>query len=272
MSHPTPVIEVSKLSLSMSGKALLNAVDFQIQKGERIAIIGANGAGKTTLLRCLLGILAPDHGEVKIHGNNITTLPRASVAQNIAYVPQSLSSEIHFCVQDFILMSRYSHSSIGSGPLPKNHDDLAIAQLMMQRTGIDHLAHRSLSTLSGGERQKAYIAAALTQQSSILLLDEPAAHLDPKQRESIQRLLGEISQTENLTIITVTHDLNWAAMHFDRIIGMSSGQLLYDATPSELITTENLQHLFGATWDIQAHPHSGSPMVIPTHHSHSRHD
>ena len=262
MKSATPAIRVSALSFSVGGQKLLDDIHFQIDLGERIAIIGANGAGKTTLLRCLLGLLKPDSGEVSIHGDNIIHLTRSQIARNISYVPQMLNAEIPFTVQDFILMSRYAHTSLNGSLIPKDKEGIDIAQAMMKQAGIEHLAQRNLSTLSGGERQKASIAAALTQQSPILLLDEPAAHLDPKQQDSIRHLLDQVSQSENRTIITVTHDLNWAAADFDRILSMKKGHLIHDSKPTELITSENLAEIFDAHWEVHPHPQTGNPMVI----------
>ena len=262
MKSATPAIRVNLLSLSLGGQQLLDNILFQIEPGERIAIIGANGAGKTTLLRCLLGLLKPDFGGVSINGENIINLTRSQIARNVSYVPQMLNSEIPFSVQDFILMSRYAHTSLNGSLIPKDKEGIDIAQAMMKQAGVEHLAQRSLSTLSGGERQKASIAAALTQQAPILLLDEPAAHLDPKQQDSIRHLLDQVSQSENRTIITVTHDLNWAAADFDRILSMTKGQLIHDSKPSELITSDNLLEIFDAHWEVHPHPQTGNPMII----------
>ncbi|MBT8043571.1 MAG: ABC transporter ATP-binding protein, partial [Verrucomicrobiae bacterium] len=140
------------------------------------------------------------------------------------------------------------------------------------RTGIQHLENQIMSTLSGGERQKVNIAAALAQQTPVLVLDEPSAHLDPRQRESIQQLLGEIGRKNKTTILTVTHDLNWAAMDFDRIIGMNEGRIIQDDKPSMFMTTENLERIFGAQWAVQSHPESGHPYILPTQHRSAKAD
>ena len=262
MKSSEPCLEVTQLSISMGSELLLDTVDLKIHEGERFAIIGANGAGKTTLLRCLLGLLQPDAGQINLYGKNIDTLTRGKIARNISYVPQVLNPEILFSVQDFIAMSRYSHSHGHHGLLATDDEGKEIAHTMMKRTGIQHLAHRSMSTLSGGERQKASIAAALTQQTPILILDEPAAHLDPKQQDSVQTLLDEIGRSNNHTIITVTHDLNWASSYFERLIGLKNGRVISDSSPQDAITTENLAKIFDAQWEILPHPHTGSPMVI----------
>jgi len=262
MSAPNPYLSVQQLSIRIDDELLLDAVDLTIKKGQKIAITGANGAGKTTLLRCLLGLLKPHSGKVLLEGSDIHSLARNTIARKIAYVPQGISSEIPFPVQDFLLMSRYSHSGLSQGFIPSDHDGEEVAQTMMMRTGITHLKHRLLNTLSGGERQKVCIAAALTQQAPILALDEPATHLDPKQQDSIQELLDEIHQSHEYTIITVTHDLNWAASHHDRLIGLKQGRIIADASPEEYMTTENLAAIFDTQWEIYPHPRTRKPMII----------
>jgi iron complex transport system ATP-binding protein len=259
-------IEINALSLSIGQRRLLDAVTLHAGAGERIAIVGPNGAGKTTLLRLLLGLIPSEKGRIKLGGTALTSLSRREIARLIGYVPQQLADDIPFTVLEFIMMNRYAHAQSG-GIIPRDRDGEKIARQSTERTGIQHLENQTMSTLSGGERQKVNIAAALAQQTPLLVLDEPSAHLDPKQRESIQRLLSEIGRKSNTTILTVTHDLNWAAMDFDRIIGMAHGRVIADDTPSRFMTAENLHSIFDADWTIQPHPQSGCPMVLPTHHT-----
>ncbi len=259
-------IHLQNLSFSIGAKRLLDNVSISVDQGERVVIVGPNGAGKTTLLRCLLGFITKTEGSVTLQEKPLPELSRQEIARMIGYVPQQLESDIPFTVLEFIMMSRYANAQVG-GILPKDPDGESIAKQATERTGIQHLENQSMSTLSGGERQKVNIAAALAQQTPILVLDEPSAHLDPKQRESIQQLLGEIGRKSGTTIITVTHDLNWAAMDFDRIIGMSHGRVITDAPPAEFMTTENLLQIFDAHWTVQTHPESGHPFILPTQHS-----
>jgi len=258
-------IHLQNLSLGIGAKCLLDDVSISIEQGERVAIVGPNGAGKTTLLRCLLGFITKAEGSVSLQGKLLAELSRQEIARMIGYVPQQLADDIPFTVLEFIVMSRYAHAQNG-GLIPKDPDGDQIARQATERTGIQHLENQSMSTLSGGERQKVNIAAALAQQTPILVLDEPSSHLDPKQRESIQQLLGEIGRKSETTIVTVTHDLNWAAMDFDRIIGMSHGRVIADAPPAEFMTSKILHQIFDATWTVQTHPESGLPMILPTQH------
>lgn len=260
-------IELQNLSLRTGNKQLLDSVSLTIQQGERVAIVGPNGAGKTTLLRCLLGFVSQMEGTVTLQGHPLTTLGRKEIARMIGYVPQQLGHDIPFTVREFITMSRYAHATHGT-ITPKDPESETIATQSMEHVGISHLAHQTMSTLSGGERQKANIAAALARQTPILVLDEPSAHLDPKQRESVQQLLGSLGKNRDLTLLCVTHDLNWAAMDFDRIIGMSGGKIIADAPPSAFLTTENLERIFNARWAVQTHPESGHPYLLPSRHTH----
>lgn len=251
MSGAPPDIDISGLSLVRGGRALLDGVDLKIRRGERVAIVGPNGAGKTTLLRCALGMVSGQRGEVKIGGRPVGELSRRAIAGKVAYLPQAAGGDIPFTVRDFVLMSRYAHAGTGGGE--------EAAQEAMRRVGVSHLANRTVATLSGGERQKVCLAGALTQQVPVLLLDEPAAHLDPKQRDSIEEVLAGL---ENRTLVTVTHDLNWAAMDFDRIIGMRCGKIVRDGAPGDLMTPENLKEVFETDWELYPHPESGVPVVI----------
>ena len=118
--------------------------------------------------------------------------------------------------------------------------------------------------MSGGERQKVSIAAALAQQTPTLILDEPSAHLDPKQRDIIHCLLAKITREQNISLIVITHDLNWASADFDRIIGMKAGQTMVDAQADAFMQQETLMDIFDADWLLHPHPESGRPMVLPS--------
>lgn len=257
--HPH-TIHASGLKLRIGSTQLLDNASLNAGSGQRLAIVGPNGAGKTTLIRCLLGLTHPQSGKITINGSAMARLSRVELARMISYVPQQLAERISFTATEFISMSRYAHP----GDITK--DDQAGFKAIEQAidlTGIRHLAHQSLSTMSGGERQKVSIAAALAQQSPVVILDEPSAHLDPKQRDIIHNLLIRISQERDLILIVVTHDLNWASSDFHRIIGMKHGKTLVDASPAEFMQKDNLLSIFDADWLLHPHPKSGRIMVLP---------
>jgi ABC-type cobalamin/Fe3+-siderophores transport system ATPase subunit len=256
-----PSININKLSLSIGKSRLLDEVSMTVGKGERVAIVGSNGAGKTTLLKCLLGLMKPDTGEIQIEGKEFKTYSRLDLARQLAYVPQLLEASVPFTVLDFVMMGRYAHEG---GWSLRDDEGLEIAEDALLHIGMESFAHRTISTLSGGERQKICIAAALAQQAPILVLDEPSAHLDPRQREEIHHILCEIGKKQGITILAVTHDLNWAAMDYDRMVGMSGGRVVFDGPPETFMTPENLRLVFGVDFSLYPHPETGKPMVIPS--------
>ncbi|MGJ8678536.1 MAG: ABC transporter ATP-binding protein [Akkermansiaceae bacterium] len=254
------IMEVKNLSYHIQRNHLLNDISLCIQGGESIALVGANGAGKTTLIKALLGLIKSPESTVFLQNRDIASLHRGDIAQLVSYVPQQLPDNISFTVIEFITMSRYSYAS-GTFASDRDDDGKQITQDVIQQLGIEHLAQQSMATLSGGECQKVNLAAALAQQTPIIVLDEPTAHLDPHQKNTIQGLLADLSGTK--TLISITHDLNWAATKFDRVLGMKHGQLLLDTAASDFITQENLQLLFENKWSIFPHPATGQALVFP---------
>ena len=268
-TDPTPIIQASDLNLRIGSTQLLDDASLAISTGERVAIVGPNGAGKTTLIRCLLGLTQPDSGHIEINGRALAELSHTELARQVSYVPQQLAERISFTAMEFISMSRYAYGGGGgrgggAGFKQADEEGMEATEQAIELTGIGHLRHQALSTMSGGERQKVSIAAALAQQTPTLILDEPSAHLDPKQRDIIHSLLAKITREQNISLIVITHDLNWASADFDRIIGMKAGQTMVDAQADAFMKKEALMEIFDADWLLHPHPESGRPMVLPS--------
>jgi iron complex transport system ATP-binding protein len=234
------IIQTESLALELNGVSILRDISLQILQGEYVSIIGPNGAGKSTLMRCLLGMY-PYQGSIQIKGNECSQITPKELAKTISYVPQTHDMEFPLPVFDFVMMGRYPYLS----PLAAaQRTDTDAVEHAMTVTGIHSFKDRLLRTLSGGERQKVYIAAALAQETPIILLDEPATFLDWKHQTEIMQLLKKINQKQNVTIVTVNHDLNSAAHWSDRIIALKDGSVLSQGTPSELIQPTPLKELF----------------------------
>ena len=268
-TDPTPIIQASDLNLRSGSTQLLDDASLAISTGERVAIVGPNGAGKTTLIRCLLGLTQPDSGRIEINSRALAELSHTELARQVSYVPQQLAERISFTAMEFISMSRYAYGGGGgrgarAGFKQADEEGMEATEQAIELTGIGHLRHQALSTMSGGERQKVSIAAALAQQTPTLILDEPSAHLDPKQRDIIHSLLAKITREQNISLIVITHDLNWASADFDRIIGMKAGQTMVDAQADAFMKKQTLMDIFDADWLLHPHPESGRPMVLPS--------
>jgi len=238
------IIQTINLSVALNGVSILKNISLDIAQGEYVSIIGPNGAGKTTLMRCLLGMYAYE-GSVRIDGAECSQADRRELAKTISYVPQTHDIEFPLTVWDFVMMGRYPYLS----PLvPAQKKDIEAVENALEITGTALFRDRLLRTLSGGERQKVYIAAALAQGTPLMLLDEPATFLDWKHQAEVMQLLKKINQEYGATIVAVNHDLNSAAHWSDRIVALKNGSVLLDGPAEEIIQPAPLNQLFETTF------------------------
>ena len=262
MSKSDPLICVEALCAGYdAGHPVLSGVGFEVCRGERVAVIGPNGSGKTTLIKCLGGLLRPFSGDVFLHGRRVTDYRVGDLARLVAYVPQPMGAGLPFRVRDFVMMGRYPHRSILAGVTSR---DIEAVHTAMALTGTEKFAERIHGTLSGGERQKVMIAAALAQETDVLLLDEPSAFLDPGHQHEIDGILLAVNRDRNATIISVTHDVNRAALMNTRIIALKDGRIVCDSPAREALTPAILLELYETTAFTQVpHPTTGVMMTLP---------
>jgi iron complex transport system ATP-binding protein len=254
------LVEVADFSICLGDRKILDAVSFDVRLGEAVAIVGPNGAGKTTLLKCLAGLLAGGSGRIRLEGRVLGEYSRKELARRISYVPQADSQPVPFTVEQFVLMGRYPYLSPFS---PVGAEDRRVAEEAMEQTGTIEFAARRLDTLSGGERQKVYLAAALAQGGQILLLDEPTTFLDYHHQEDICGLLRRTAKERGLTMVSVTHDVNRAALDADRIVALRAGKVAFLGTADEIMRPDVLEGIYGCQFELVDHPQSGMPMIVP---------
>ncbi len=256
----SPSIEVRGFSLELGGKRILRDVSLAAEPGDFISVIGPNGAGKTTLLKCLDRMLHGGTGTIAIKGKPLAAYRQRDLAKAISYVPQADGRSLPFTVMEFVLMGRYPHlspfSSIGE-------IDRQAARHALDLVGARAFAERGLGTLSGGERQKVFIAAALAQDAEILLLDEPTTFLDPKHQADIRGILRRLNREQGLTILATTHDINSAAMTSERVLALKEGSVAFCGTPHEMMTAGTLERIYGKPFVFVAHPQTGQQVVVP---------
>ncbi|MGD9419746.1 MAG: ABC transporter ATP-binding protein [Verrucomicrobiota bacterium JB025] len=252
-----PAIQISKLSLSLSGKAILRDVSLDVRAGEFVSIIGPNGAGKTSLVKCVSRIHQDWSGEVRINGRDLRHCSQKELARQLSYVPQAEGRRLPFTAFEFVLMGRYPHLSPFSSVTAA---DKELVREMMALAGVEGFADRSLESLSGGERQMVFIAAALAQGGSMLLLDEPASFLDYKHQMQVMELTGKLHRDQGLTIVCVSHDVNAACAQSDRVLAMKHGEVEFVGTPAEVLEEGRLEELYETTFDRIA----GDPLPFIT--------
>lgn len=234
-------VEVRNVSFSYGGDDVLHDVSFSAGPGELVALLGPNGAGKSTLFGCLLGYLRPREGQILLGGSDVWTLSGASIAREIAYIPQAAPLTYNYTVLDTVLMGVTHQIGIFSAP-KQEHTDKAMAAL--ECLGIAHLAHRGVMKISGGERQLTLLARALVQDAGVLVMDEPTASLDYGNSFRVMRRIQCLG-TQGYTVIFSTHEPNQAFRYANRVLALSDGGVLADGRPEEVLTGELLSALYG---------------------------
>ena len=254
------ILSVRKLSYSYGRSRVLDDLSLDVRAGEFLSIVGPNGAGKSTLLKCLNRILTGTTGTIAIRGRDLSTFSQRALAREIAYVPQAEGRFAEFTVFEFVLLSRYPHLSPFTTVSEANERAVWRA---LESTHTQKFAHRVHATLSGGERQKVFVAAALAQEAPILILDEATSSLDPRHQADILHVLKETNRQTGTTVLSVTHDINLAAAVSDRILAMKNGRSMFCGTPVEFMESRTLGEIYNTEFQFVSHPRSGVPLALP---------
>lgn len=225
-------IKVNSLSFHyLRETPVLKDISFEVHESDSWAIIGKNGSGKSTLLKCISGLLQPSAGSISVEGKPVTHFKLKELAKKIAYVPQAGNRQLApYSVREFIMLGRFPYQGFFSLP---GLQDRTMVEDSLKLTDTDTLGDRLLHTLSGGELQRVFLAAAVAQKTGILLLDEPMSFLDPLHQAMMQRALDRIREEFSATIITVTHDVNLAVNRFSHICALSEGRAFFVGTTAQ---------------------------------------
>ncbi|CUU04427.1 iron complex transport system ATP-binding protein [Candidatus Kryptobacter tengchongensis] len=251
-------VKVNNICFAYEREIVLRNISFEVEEGEFVSLIGPNGSGKTTLLKILMRLLIPKKGEVMIFSRNINSYSLNELAKIIGFVPQDNFFPFPYTVLEVVLMGRTPHlRGIGF----EKKEDLKVAFEVMELTNIKDLADKPVTSLSLGERQMVLIARALAQQPKVILLDEPNAHLDISHQIEIFSLLKILVKERNITVISVSHDLNLVSLYSDKIILLSRGEIFAVGKPDVVLTEQNIKNAYGTDVFIDVNPITGKPRV-----------
>jgi iron complex transport system ATP-binding protein len=222
-------IRLEEVSFAVRGRAILQGITGTINGGTLTCLLGANGSGKTTLLRILCGELRPTSGRVLVDASDITRLPSREMARYFAIVPQGVGDPPYLTVSELVALGRFQPTRRLWWDLTPQ-DRQVVAQCL-RRCQVDGAAERPVAQLSGGEKQRAWLAFALAQEKEFLLLDEALDALDLVARRTFFQLLVSIA-SEGRGVLLTTHDLGLASEYASRIIVLDGGRMTYDGPAS----------------------------------------
>ena len=236
------LIEARGLVIGHAGKPILSGIDFGVQPGEVLCLLGPNGVGKTTLFRTMLGLLPKVGGHLHVQGRDIASLDRRQIAACVAYVPQAQTLPFAFSARDIVLMGR--SAVLGPFAQPSVMDE-ALCDAAFDRLGIVALLAKDMTRLSGGQQQLVLIARALVQAAPAMVLDEPTASLDLGNQHRIIKLLRRLA-CDGIGIVLSTHDPDQAALLADRVLMLGADGVVANGAVAETMTAEALSATYGA--------------------------
>jgi iron complex transport system ATP-binding protein len=248
------------LSLAYDGARVICDLNVRFPPQQITALVGPNGSGKSTLLKGLARLMKPRGGAVYLDGKAIHRLPTRSVARQLAILPQRAEAPDGLLVRELVALGRFPHQGLFGAC--SQEDDEKIEQAL-EITGTRPLADCPLGELSGGQRQLAWIAMALAQDTELLLLDEPTTFLDMAHQLEVLEVLKRLHRQQHRTIVMVLHDINQAARHAHYMIALVAGRVLASGTPLEIVTPQLLAEVFGVRAEVQIDAGSGAPFCIP---------
>ncbi|HBC89796.1 MAG TPA: hypothetical protein DCZ94_22890 [Lentisphaeria bacterium] len=242
------ILKVGNIHFSYDSDETLKDVSFEVHQGEMLSIIGPNGAGKSTLLKCINHLLNPSMGTVFMDNDDLLSMKQKEIARKIGFVPQNSVNRFSLSVFDTILMGRFPHVKRFES---EGLRDFEISHKAMRDCGIEHLAGRLVTEISGGEYQKTVIARALAQEPKVLLLDEPTLHLDISHQLELLELLNVLTHEKELITVIVSHDLNLAMRYSDRMLILKDGKVFKAGIPGEILTVGALKEVYGINAEIR---------------------
>ncbi|WP_375293634.1 ABC transporter ATP-binding protein [Clostridium estertheticum] len=253
------IVKMENLETSYQKFAVFKNLNLDIKQGKITTIIGPNGCGKSTLLKTMGRILKQKSGKVYLQGQDLNNIPTKEIAKHLALLPQSPIAPSQLKVKELISYGRYPHRNNANTLLPK---DKKIIEWAMDITKTTSFGNRQLENLSGGQRQKVWIAMALAQETEVLLLDEPTTSLDMAHQLDVLQIVEKLNKERKRTIVMVLHDINHAARFSHEIVAMKEGKIIKVGTPTEVITPEVLKEVFHIDARIMIDSHNGAPVCF----------
>lgn len=254
-----PQLTIEDIAVSYEDKIILQSLNVTIPKGEITTIVGPNGCGKSTLLKTISRIVSPDKGVIYLDGKRIHEQSPKEIAKQLALMPQSPTTPRGLTVYELVSYGRFPHLK-GFKRLSKK--DIEKIEWALEVTGIKEFAELEVEALSGGQRQKVWIALTLAQDTDVIVLDEPTTYLDMAHQLEVLQLLKKLNEQENRTIVMVLHDINHAARFSNHLIMMNTGKVVQTGSPMNVMTQKTLKQVYNIEATIITEPTLGCPICV----------
>jgi len=250
LRHNQPILQFNKVEFTYADhRAFIDGLTFSLANGEFIGLLGANGSGKSTILKLACGILRPSAGSVSLWGKSLPAYRNKDRAKLLCYLPQLLDMQVPFRVRELVSMGLYPYDI---PPGITVHEALELV-------GLTDKPDVFVTNLSGGERRRAFIAMTLLQEAGLILLDEPLANLDIKYQLELMKLLKNLQEKKNISIIMALHDINMA-LHFPKVMLIKEGSILSFGSPERVLTKDLLREAFDVGVDVRKDKTGGTYM------------
>ncbi len=234
------MISIRNLHHRIAGTQILSGIDLDLPRGGITALVGPNGAGKSTLLSLMARITPLQQGAITVEDLQIGNCSDRALAQVLAIMAQSNQVSARLRLRELVSFGRYPWHRGRPGP-----EDDALIEAALARFDLAAIADRFLDEVSGGQRQRAFVAMAFAQNTDYLLLDEPLNNLDIAAARNLMRLLRDMADTDGRTIVIVLHDINYATAFADRIVALKDGRIAAQGAPADVVTDQLLRDVFG---------------------------
>ena len=253
------MIQVEQLSGGYGGAPVVKNISFHVKKGEVLGILGPNGSGKSTLLKVMSGLLPATSGSILLDSKNMKSYSTRALAKKMAVLPQLHVNAFSNTVREAVSLGRYPHQT-GFFSSWSAQDEQAV-QYAMTQTGVIRYEHTPMEYLSGGEKQRVFVAQALAQTAEVLLLDEPTNHLDIAHQRQLLDLVRKEALKRELTVVMVLHDMNLASLYCDTLLLMEDGEMRAIGVPHEVLVAPQIEDVYQARVTTYAHPEMPKPQI-----------
>lgn len=254
------MMNIQNLAVSFEKKQIIRCFSQRFDNGEIVSIIGPNGSGKSTVLKAVSKLIKKDRGSVYLQSKDMAAMSTKAIARQLAILMQSNDCPSSFTVKQLVSFGRIPHQKWYEAT---DANQSEVVDWAMAAAGVMHLATRTVMSLSGGERQKVWIATALAQEPKILFLDEPTTFLDICHQLEVMNLVVDLNREHGLSVVMVLHDLNQAAQFSHKIIAIKSGEVYACGKPEEVITERMLCDVYGVHAEIHYQKATQSLCVVP---------